>query len=252
MQPLLHKIVFITGASSGIGEACAELCAQAGAKLILSARRVDRLAQLAERLKQQYGTESHVIALDVTDKRAVTAAFSSLPPLFNTIDVLINNAGLAAGLDPIISANVSDWEAMIDTNIKGLLYVSKQVLPQMLARKEGHIVNIGSLAGHQVYVGGSVYCASKHAVKAISRAMKLEAQGTLVRVTEIDPGMVETEFSLVRFKGDEKRAASVYANVTAMKGQDIADAVLYAITRPSHVHISEMTLTTTAQPMQLV
>lgn len=251
-KKLHHKIAWVTGASSGIGKACAESLAEAGAKLILTARRRERLAELAEHLKARFGTECFIAQLDVRDAAAVSEVFQKLPPDFQSIDILVNNAGLAVGLDPIKDAKPDDWERMIDTNIKGLMYVTKAVMPEMLARGAGHIINIGSLAGHQAYAGGSVYCATKHAVKALSRAMKLEAAGTLVRVTQIDPGMVETEFSLVRFKGDTERAAKVYANLTALSAQDIADSVLYAATRPAHVNIAELTILATQQPMQLV
>jgi NADP-dependent 3-hydroxy acid dehydrogenase YdfG len=251
-KKLSGKIVCVTGASSGIGKACAERLAEAGASLILTARRLERLEALAVDLDERFGAACYLMQLDVSDQQAVAQAFSQLPEAFKHIDILVNNAGLAAGLDAITEANVDDWNQMIDTNIKGLMYVTKQVLPGMLARKIGHVVNIGSTAGHQVYVGGSVYCASKHAVKALSRAMKLECQGTQVRVTEVDPGMVETEFSAVRFKGDAERAAKLYASFTPLNPEDIADAVVYAVTRPAHVNIAEVTITATEQAVQLV
>jgi len=251
-KKLYNKIACVTGASSGIGKACAEALAEAGAKLILTARRLERLEELAADLNERFGTVCYITRLDVTDFTAVEQVFNLLPAEFQSIDILVNNAGLAAGLDSIKDASINDWDDMIDTNIKGLMYVTKQVMPGMLNRKTGHIINIGSIAGHQAYAGGSVYCATKHAVKVLSRAMKLEAQGTRVRVTEIDPGMVETEFSLVRFKGDAARAANVYANLKPLIAEDIADAVVYVATRPEHVNVAEITITATEQSMQIV
>jgi NADP-dependent 3-hydroxy acid dehydrogenase YdfG len=213
---------------------------------------LERLKDLAAELQMQYHTAVHIVQLDVSQAQSVTLAISGLPQQFSNIDILINNAGLAAGLDSMVDASLDDWESMIDTNVKGLLYVSKAVLPIMLARKTGHIVNIGSLAAHQVYAKGSVYCATKHAVKAISRALKLECQASSVRVTEVDPGMVETEFSMIRFKGDQERAKKLYENMQALSAQDVADAISYALTRPQHVNIAEITLTATDQQMQLV
>jgi len=175
-----------------------------------------------------------------------------LPIEFSQVDILINNAGLAAGLDTIVEAKTDDWDQMIDTNVKGLMYVTKAILPGMLARNSGHIINIGSISAHQVYAKGSVYCATKHAVKALSRAMKLECQGTAIRVTEVDPGLVETEFSLVRFKGDSERAKKVYQAIKPMDPKDIAEAIAFAVTRPLHVCVAEITINATEQAMQLV
>jgi NADP-dependent 3-hydroxy acid dehydrogenase YdfG len=249
---LENKVALITGASSGIGEATARSFARLGASLVLCARRSERLEKLAAELKEQYQVLVHMMTLDVTEPHHVEMAFSNLPVEFINIDIVVNNAGLAAGLDSIADAKIDDWERMIDTNVKGLLYVTKAILPDMLIRKTGHIVNIGSISSHQVYAKGSVYCATKHAVKAISRALKLECQGTLIRVTEIDPGLVETEFSMVRFKGDKERAKKVYENMKPLSAQDVADAICYAVTRPSHVNISEISLNATEQPNQLV
>jgi NADP-dependent 3-hydroxy acid dehydrogenase YdfG len=246
------KVALITGASSGIGEATAKSFARLGASIILCARRTERLQVLAHELKSQHQTLVHVIGLDVTDRHYVERAFSNLPVEFSSIDIVINNAGLAAGLETIADAKIEDWESMIDTNVKGLLYVTKAILPGMLVRKTGHIVNIGSISSHQVYAKGSVYCATKHAVKAISRALKLECQGSHIRVTEIDPGMVETEFSIVRFKGDKEKAKKVYENMKPLTSQDVADAICYVVTRPAHVNIAEITLTATEQLSQLV
>ncbi|MDO8955168.1 MAG: SDR family NAD(P)-dependent oxidoreductase [Gammaproteobacteria bacterium] len=249
---LNNKVALVTGASSGIGYATAVALAALGAKLILCARRADRLQELSDKLKSDYETSVHCIELDVTQALEVKKALSALPLEFSQIDILVNNAGLAAGLDTIVDAKIEDWDQMIDTNVKGLLYVTQAIMPAMLSRKTGHIVNIGSIAGHLVYPKGSVYCATKHAVKALSRAMKLECQGTGIRVTEVDPGLVETEFSLVRFKGDAERAKKVYASITAMKPEDIADAIAYCVTRPAHVCVAEITVNATEQAVQLV
>lgn len=244
---LKDKVVLITGASSGIGEACAEQFAKAGAKLLLCSRRVEVVAQLAERLKTELGTESHVFACDVRDHHAVAQAIVALPVAWQEIDVLINNAGLAAGLDTIQDADTQDWEEMINTNVKGLLYVTKAVLPNMITKNMGHIINIGSVAGHTVYPKGVVYCATKKAVNTISEGLRMDLFGTKVRVSSVDPGAVETNFSHVRFKGDEKRAASVYAGFQPLTAHDIADAVLYCATRPLHVNVSEMIVMPTDQ-----
>ncbi|MDF2940060.1 MAG: short-chain alcohol dehydrogenase [Gammaproteobacteria bacterium] len=249
---LENKVALITGASSGIGEATARSFARLGASLILCARRTERLEALATELKNQYQSLVHIISLDVTAPHHVEMALTNLPVEFINIDIVVNNAGLAIGLDPLADASIEDWDKMIDTNIKGLLYVTKAILPDMLVRKTGHIVNIGSISGHQVYAKGAVYCATKHAVKAISRALKLECQGSPIRVTEVDPGLVETEFSMVRFKGDTARAKKVYENIQPLTAQDVADAICYAVTRPAHVNVAEITLGATEQPMQLV
>jgi NADP-dependent 3-hydroxy acid dehydrogenase YdfG len=226
--------------------------ARLGASLVLCARRTERLEQLADELKHQHQTPIHIITLDVTEPHHVQMALSNLPIEFTNIDILVNNAGLAVGLDTLVDGSADDWDRMIDTNIKGLLYITKAVLPDMMIRKTGHIVNVGSLAGHHVYAKGAVYCATKHAVKALSRGLKLECQGTGIRVTEIDPGMVETEFSMVRFKGDQEKAKRIYENLTPLAPQDVADAIAYAVTRPAHVNIAEITLTAIDQAMQLV
>ncbi|MDX1920039.1 MAG: SDR family oxidoreductase [Candidatus Caenarcaniphilales bacterium] len=233
---LKNKIILITGASSGIGEATAKACAELGARLILTARRLDKLQTLAKSLE----TETLVRDLDVRKSNIVQEVFSSLPEAWQEIDVLVNNAGLSRGLNKLHEAPIEDWEEMIDTNIKGLLYVSKAIIPGMAERKRGHIVNLGSIAGHQVYPGGNVYCATKAAVKSLNEAMKIDLLGTNIRVTSIDPGMVETEFSLVRFKGDTARADKVYKGLQPLTAEDIADAIVYAITRPEHVNIQEM------------
>ncbi len=237
----------ITGASSGIGEACARALGAAGARTILVARRSDRLKALADWLMDTHGAEAYTLSLDVRDAHAVEAAVSGLPPAWQAIDGLINNAGLARGLAPMHETPVADLDAMVDTNVKGILYATRAVLPGMIARGKGHVVTIGSTAGHEVYPGGTTYCATKHAVAALAKGIKHDVHGMGIRVTSVDPGMVETDFSLVRFGGDEARAAQVYAGVQALTADDVADAVLYALTRPPHVNIADIILTPTAQ-----
>jgi 3-hydroxy acid dehydrogenase / malonic semialdehyde reductase len=241
------RIVLITGASSGIGAACARIFAEAGTKLILVARRQERLDELAEELKGKYGCQSYLISLDVRDRSLVTSTLAALPPEWSDIEVLINNAGLSRGLDKLYQGNMDDWEEMIDTNIKGLLYVTRSLVPKMVERNRGHIVNIGSIAGHQTYPGGNVYCGSKAAVRAISEGLKQDLLGTPIRVTSVDPGMVETEFSEVRFHGDSDRARQVYQNLTPLTAHDIADVIFFCVTRPTHVNISELLLVPTDQ-----
>ncbi len=240
MTSLKDKITFVTGASAGIGAACAEHFARAGSHLILAARRSERLLALAERLGAEHGVRCHAVVLDVRDREAVDAAVAGLPHTWQDIDVLVNNAGLSRGLDKMQEGSHRDWEEMIDTNVKGLLWVSRAVLPGMIARDRGHVINIGSIAGRQVYPGGNVYCATKHAVRALSQGMRLDLLGTRVRCSTVDPGMVETEFSEVRFHGDRERAAKVYQAYPPLTADDIADAVLYCATRPAHVAIAEM------------
>jgi 3-hydroxy acid dehydrogenase / malonic semialdehyde reductase len=238
-----NKVILITGASSGIGSACARLFAEQKAKLILTARRGDRLQLLAEELASK--TDVQTLIMDVRDRSSVQL-LTELPEWQN-IDILINNAGLSRGLDKLHEGSIEDWEEMIDTNIKGLLYVSRLVIPEMVKRGQGHIVNIGSIAGHQTYPNGNVYCGTKAAVRAISEGMKQDLLGTPIRVTSIDPGMVETEFSVVRFHGNSDRADKVYEGLTPLTPEDIADVILFTITRPPHVNISEMLLVPTDQ-----
>jgi len=249
MFKITNKIVLITGASSGIGKACAELFAQQGAKLILCARREDRLNKLKNELINKYNSSVFAVKLDVSDRHAVDKCIKNLPREWQSIAVLINNAGLALGFDKVHVANIDDWEVMIDTNIKALLYVTKAVLDGMIERRAGHIINIGSIAGHEVYSNASVYIATKHAVDAITRCLRLdlaEAEGN-IRVTSIDPGMVVTEFSEVRFKGDKQKAAKVYEGMTPLSADDIADAVFYCASRPEHVNVSDMIIYPTDQ-----
>ena len=230
------KLVFITGASSGIGRACAEAFARQGSRLLLAARRRDRLEELAASLD----VETHLLTLDVRDREAVESTVAGLPDAWCDIDVLVNNAGLSRGLEPVHEGLQSDWEEMIDTNVKGLLWVTRSVLQNMVKRDCGHIINIGSISGHQVYAGGAVYCATKHAVAAITQGLRLDLLGTKVRVSSVDPGMVETEFSLVRFHGDNAKADPVYDNFPPLKAEDIADSVLYCASRPDHVAVMDM------------
>jgi 3-hydroxy acid dehydrogenase / malonic semialdehyde reductase len=242
MMSLENELILITGASSGIGTACARIFAGAGAKLILAARRLERLQQLADTLKKDFSTEIHLLQLDVRDRSAVEEAVSTLPPAWSEIDILINNAGLSRGLDKLHEGSFQDWEDMIDTNIKGLLYLSRYVVPGMVNRDRGHVVNLGSIAGHQTYPGGNVYCATKAAVRAISEGLKQDLLGTRVRVTSVDPGMVETEFSEVRFHGDTERANKVYQGVTPLTADDVADVIFFCVTRSPHVNINEVVL----------
>ncbi len=247
METLKKKTVFVTGASSGIGAACADAFAQAGATMVMAARRKDRLETLQSRLHERYGTTSFILPVDVSRSDKLETAFVSLPPLGRNVDILINNAGLVKGLDPEWEVSPSDVDAMIDTNIKGLLTMTRLLVPGMIERGSGHIINLGSIAGREVYPGGSVYCATKFAVRALSRGLKMDLLGTPIRVTSIDPGMVETEFSIVRFGGDEGRAKETYSGMTPLTPGDIADAALYAATRPLHVNISEMLILPTDQ-----
>lgn len=247
MSKFKNKIVLITGASSGIGAACAKIFAEHGAKLILCARRDEKNKQVAQELQQQYSVEILTLQMDVQQAEKVQDALTNLPPEWRDIDILINNAGLSLGLDKIQTGNIADWEQMIDTNVKGLLYVTGTVLPGMVARNCGHIINIGSISGHEVYAGGVVYCATKFAVHAITAGLKKDLHGTAVRVSTVDPGIVETDFSQVRFKGDTSRAEAVYKGLMPLIPDDIADAVYYCASRPPHVNIREMIILPTAQ-----
>ena len=239
--------VFVTGASSGIGRACAELFAKEGAKLLLCARNTEKLRALAEKLKTAYQTETHTITLDVSDRDAVRSALEDLPLEWQGVDVLVNNAGLALGLEKLHEGNINHWEQMIDTNIKGVLYVTRHVLGNMLERNKGHIINIGSTSGYQVYSGGAVYCATKFAVRGITEGIKMDVHGTPIRVTSIHPGMVETQFSVTRFEGDQPKADTVYKGMTPLLPEDVADTVVYAATRPPHVDVREIIVMPTDQ-----
>ncbi|WP_414543943.1 SDR family oxidoreductase [Nostoc sp. CCY0012] len=237
-----NQVILITGASSGIGTACAKIFAREGARLILAARRGERLQEVADALNKMYSVEVYLLPLDVRDRLAVESAISSLPSDWSDIDILINNAGLSRGLDKLHEGNSQDWEEMIDTNIKGLLYLTRYVVPGMVNRGRGHVVNLGSIAGHQTYPGGNVYCGTKAAVKAISEGLKQDLLGTPIRVTSVDPGMVETEFSDVRFHGDTERAKKVYQGTTPLTADDIADVIFFCVTRSPHVNINEVIL----------
>ena len=247
MISLSGKIVCITGASSGIGAACAEAFAQQGCALLLSARRKDRVDELARTLTSQHKTRVHTFRLDVTKHAEVEGAFASLPSEWKNIDILVNNAGLARGLAKLHEGKIQDWEEMIDTNIKGLLYVTRAVLPGMVERNSGHVINLGSIAGHQTYTMGNVYAASKFAVTGLTRGLKMDLLGTAVRVSSVDPGLVQTEFSQVRFRGDKERASKTYAGLTPLQATDIAETVLFCATRPAHVNITEISIMPTEQ-----
>jgi 3-hydroxy acid dehydrogenase/malonic semialdehyde reductase len=236
-------IVFITGASSGIGAASARAFALSGAHLVLAARRVDRLRQLAAELP----VPTHLIALDVRERAAVHAAVAGLPESFAAIDVLVNNAGLSRGFEPLHEGSEDDWDEMIDTNVKGLLYVTRAVLPGMVARSRGHVINVGSIAGHETYPRGNVYCASKAAVRTLNKGMRLDLLGTGIRVSTVDPGMVPTEFSEVRFHGDRARAATVYKDTRPLSAADVADAIVWCTSRPPWVNVEELVLMPTDQ-----
>lgn len=241
----MTKTAFITGATSGIGMATAKRLAHEGYRLVLCGRRIERLMQLEQELQIQ--TNVQTLCFDVRDKEAIEKAVNSLPNEFATIDVLINNAGNAHGLDPIESGNLEDWDAMIDINVKGLLYVSKAIIPKMIAQKSGHIINIGSTAAKEVYPNGNVYCASKHAVDALNHGMRMDLNQYGIRVGGIHPGMVETEFSEVRFKGDKDKASNVYKGFKALQADDIADIIHFVISRPYHVNIADLMVMSTAQ-----
>jgi NADP-dependent 3-hydroxy acid dehydrogenase YdfG len=242
---MAKRIVFITGATSGIGEATARLLAGHEFKLILCGRRADRLKTLAGELSKQ--TDVTTLAFDVRNQPAVAKAIASLPDEWKAIDVLINNAGNAHGMDPIQKGSLEDWDAMMDINVKGLLYVSREIIPGMTTRKRGHIINLGSIAGKEVYPNGNVYCASKFAVDAVTQGMRIDLNPFSIKVTSINPGLVDTEFSIVRFKGDSDRAATVYKGLTPLKGEDIADIMLYVLQAPAHVVLADITVFPTAQ-----
>lgn len=246
MSTLKNKIVLVTGASSGIGKSCAEQFAVLGANVILTARRLDRITTLADSLKTQHHVNTLALKLDVQNREEVKTILEQLSAEWKNIDILVNNAGLALSTDLIHDSNIDNWETMIDTNIKGLLYVTHAILPGMIARNWGHIVNIGSVAGHEYYPRGNIYSATKHAVKAINKSLRLDLLGTPIRVTEISPGMVETEFSEVRWN-DKARAKEFYAGLTPLQADDIADAVVYATTRKPHVNVEEILIFPTIQ-----
>ena len=244
---LKGKIVFITGASAGIGAATAFAFASEGARLLLAARRVGRLAEVASQAKERGAPSVHSIDLDVRDHRAVQNAIDGLPPEWSEIDILVNNAGLSRGLDKLYMGKIEDWDEMIDTNVKGLLYVTRCVVPGMVVRGRGHVINLGSTAGELAYPNGAVYCGTKAAERLINDGLRQDVLGTPIRVTSVDPGMVETDFSLVRFRGDTERAAKVYKGVKPLAPQDIAEVIVWAAGRPAHVNIARVLLTTVHQ-----
>ncbi len=239
------RIVFITGATSGIGEATARLLARNNMDLILCGRRKDRLAALQKELSSL--TDVTTLSFDVRNQQEVKKSIDSLPERWKPVDVLINNAGNAHGLDPIQTGKIEDWDAMMDINVKGLLYVSREIIPGMTERRRGHIINLGSIAGKEVYPNGNVYCASKFAVDALTQGIRMDLNPFGIKVTGINPGMVETEFSLVRFKGDQDKAGTVYKGIEPLKGEDIADIILYVLACPPHVVLADITVFSTAQ-----
>jgi NADP-dependent 3-hydroxy acid dehydrogenase YdfG len=244
---LHNKIVFVTGASSGIGAATAMEFARHGAKLLLCARRLEKLQAMDAELRDAGAPDVYSFQLDVRDRNAVASTLSALPQAWQPIDILVNNAGLSRGLTKMYADDIDNWDEMIDTNVKGLLYITRAVVPGMVERNHGHVINLGSIAGHAAYPNGGVYCATKSAERFITDGLRIDLNGTAVRVTTVDPGMVETEFSQVRFRGDTARAAQTYANIDPLQAEDIADAILYAATRPPHVTIQTILLCPTAQ-----
>lgn len=239
----MKKTLLITGATSGIGKATAELFASKGARLILCGRRQERL----EALKKKLNTQVHTLNFEVSNREAVFKAIASLPESWKNIDVLINNAGNAHGLDPVQTANLDDWDVMIDANVKGLMYVTKAILPQMVERKQGQVINLGSIAGQEVYPNGNVYCASKFAVDAFTQGMRIDLNPFSIRVCAIHPGLVETEFSMVRFKGDQQRSDMVYNTLDALQAEDVAQAIAYMVDAPAHVTVADLVLLPTDQ-----
>lgn len=247
MSSLKNKIVFVTGASSGIGKSTATQFAAAGANILICARRIEKVEALAHELRSSYGVNAHAFRLDVRNRAEVETTLNGLPQEWKNISVLVNNAGLSRGMDNIQDGKINDWEEMIDTNVKGLLYVTRALLPGMIERNEGHIINLGSAAGHWVYPKGNVYNASKYAVRALNEGMKMDLLGTPVRVTSVDPGLVETEFSIVRFSNDVEKAKKVYQGLTPLTPDDIAETIVWTASRPPHVNISSVIMMPTDQ-----
>ncbi len=249
---LKGKIVFVTGASAGIGAATALAFAAEGSRLLLAARRASKLAEVAARCLDHGAQAVHSIDLDVRDHRAVQQSIDDLPAEWSEIDILVNNAGLSRGLEKLYTGKIQDWEEMIDTNIKGLLYVTRAVVPGMVVRNRGHVINLGSTAGEITYPNGAVYCATKAAERSINDGLRQDVLGTHVRVTSVDPGMVETEFSMVRFHGDTERAAKVYKGIKPLTAEDVADVIVWAASRPAHVNIARVLLTPVQQANSLL
>ncbi len=252
MRKLEGKIAFITGATSGIGEASAKALAEQGANLIITARRSNILEKLEAEIKSKYGVKVFAIKLDVKNKQEVEWAVNSLPDEWKNIDILLNNAGLAKGLSKIYEDDIENWEEMIDTNVKGLLYVTRAIVPGMVERESGHVINIGSTAGHEAYPKGHVYCATKHAVNAITKSLRIDVVDKNIRVSTVDPGAVETNFSNVRFFGDKEKAKSMYKGLTPLVAQDVAEAVVFCATRPPHANIAEIIMMPTQQASAIV
>ena len=248
----MKRIALITGATAGIGEATAEILAENGFNLILTGRRADRLEELKTKLENKTGCKTVILSFDIRDKKATEEAFQSLSEYWKNVDVLINNAGLAAGLAPIDEGDVDDWERMIDTNLKGLLYITRLVTPFMVKRGSGHIINLSSIAGKEAYAMGNVYCASKHAVQSLTQGMRIDLVKHGIKVSSVAPGAVETEFSMVRFKGDEQKANDVYKGFTPLYARDIAETILFMVTRPAHVNIDDVLIMPTAQAFSRV
>ena len=243
----MKKTILITGASSGIGEGCARKFASQGARLILNSRSADKLTALAEELKEKYDAECYVMPFDVCDRESAAAALNALPQEWKSIDVLVNNAGLAIGVDKEYEGNLDEWDVVIDTNVKALLSMTRLVVPGMTERGRGHIINIGSIAGDAAYPGGSVYCATKAAVKALSDGLRIDLVDTPLRVTNIKPGLVETNFSVVRFRGDKEKADNVYRGIKPLNGDDIAEVVYFAASAPEHMQVAEILVMPTYQ-----
>lgn len=243
----MHKTVLISGATAGIGEACAIEFAKKGYQLVLTGRRLDRLKYLQEQLSKNYQVESYILSFDIREQSEVVSAIASIPDKFKNIDVLVNNAGLAAGVNPIDNGNIQDWEQMIDTNVKGLLYLTKEIIPILKEKKSGHIINIGSIAGKMTYPNGNVYCATKSAVQALTEGMRIDLIHYGIKVSQVAPGAVETEFSLVRLKGDANAAKKVYEGYQPLKAEDIAGVVTYIADLPPHMNINDVLVMPTAQ-----
>lgn len=243
----MNKIALITGASSGIGKATAIKLAEIGMDVIITGRRTKLIGELEKEITTKTKSRALAVSFDITDNESVNRSIDRLPEDWQNIDILINNAGLALGLDPIDSGNFNDWEIMIDTNVKGLLYISRKIIPNMISKKSGHIINIGSVAGKEVYPNGNVYCATKHAVDALTKSMRMDLLKYGIKVTQIAPGMTETEFSRVRFNGDVNKASQVYEGFTPLSAKDVAEAVIFAVTRPAHVNINDMLIMPASQ-----
>lgn len=247
MKSFKNKIVFITGATSGIGRAAADLFAADGAKLLLCARRFEKLEQIKKEYEEKFKSEVYIFKLDVRNSKDVEHEINSLPEQWKKIDLLLNNAGLSRGLDKIQDGKIQDWDEMIDTNVKGLLYVSRSVIPLMMKMESAHIINLGSIAGRELYPGGNVYCASKFAVDAITKGMRIDLMDTPIKVSTVDPGLVKTDFSLVRFRGDEERAKIPYKGIEPLSAEDVAETIFYVATRNDNVNIAEVIMFPKAQ-----